>query len=381
MNKEGRKIAIQILLFLATFITTTLAGSEWVYSKSILVAGYSWSDFVQGMWFSVPLIMILTVHEFGHYFTALHHKVKTSLPYFIPVPPGLMSIGTMGAIIRIRSRVRVNIQHFDIGLAGPLAGFVLALMILFYGFTHLPPPEYVFQFHPDYEQYGLNYGDSVYTDMYFKKQALAGNPSIDVEFGDNLLFLFFEKFVADPERVPNAHELMHYPLLMAGFIALFFTSLNLLPIGQLDGGHIVYGLFGAKGHGWIATLSFLGLLFYSGLGLIDVNNLEQRDALIWSIPLLIGFYYLCLMGLKLPVKDTVMYALVIFTVQLLVTWLFHVEGYSAWLLFGFLLGRVLGVKHPPSEIELPLDEKRKILGWIALLIFVLCFSPVPITMG
>ena len=104
------------------------------------------------------------------------------------------------------------------------------MVILFYGFTHLPEPEYIFQIHPEYEQYGLRYADYVYENQ---QESI-----IDITIGKNLLFLFFENFVADPARVPNPHEIMHYPFIFAGFLSLVFTFLNLLPIGQLDGGHV-----------------------------------------------------------------------------------------------------------------------------------------------
>lgn len=388
MERETRTIIIQILLFVATFITTTFAGVEWAYGKFLFFIDntwsivwnneYTWNDFFSGMRFSVPFLLILTVHEFGHYFMAVYHRVKTSLPYYIPLPlpPGFFSIGTLGAVIRIRSRVFSNIQHFDIGLAGPLAGFIVALALLFYGFSTLPPAEYIYQFHPDYEQFGPAYADHVYTEEYITSQGGALVP----EFGSNLLFLFFSEFVADPERVPNKHELMHYPLLMAGFIALFITSLNLLPIGQLDGGHIVYGLFGRRGHRLIATVFFILLLVYSGLGYVNVY--AERDSLLWIVPLGIGFYYVCLSGVGMTQRDTLMYALIIVAVQLAAAWLYpNVKGYSGWLFFAFLVGRVLGVQHPPSEIEVPLTSGRKILGWISLGIFILCFSPAPLKLN
>lgn len=385
MEREKRRVLLQVLLFITTFITTTLAGAEWAYSKFLFVLTdsfsihwndrYTWNDFLSGMEFSVPFLLILTVHEFGHYFTALANKVRTSLPYYIPLPPGFLSIGTLGAVIRIRSRVISNVMHFDIGLAGPLAGFIVALGVLYYGFTTLPPPEYIFQFHPDYEAYGLSYADHVYTHEYFRQQG----GGTDVQFGSNLLFLFFSEFVADPQRVPNPHELMHYPVLMAGFIALFITSLNLLPIGQLDGGHVVYGLFGRKGHRAIASVFFVMLLFYSGLGAADVY--QQRDDLAWMIPVGIVFYYICLQGIGLPAGATFMYAVVIIAVQLLLAWIFPgLKGYTGWLVFAFLLGRILGVHHPPSEIEAPLTSGRKILGWICLAVFVLCFTPTPLAL-
>src|SRR5690606_26951053 len=245
------RIFIQVGLFIVTFVSTTFAGSEWVYGRSIwFTPDYSWSDFLSGMEYSIPFLVILTVHEFGHYFTAMYHRIKSSLPYYLPIPPLPFlpfSFGTLGAVIRLRQRVFSKKQNFDIGLSGPLAGFIVALGILFYGFLTLPEPEYIFTVHPEYEQYGLDYADHVYQDQ---------SKVIDVVIGKNLLFLFFEHYVADPERMPNPHEIMHYPVIFAGFLSLLFTFMNLLPVGQLDGGHIAYGLFGFRRHRIIASFVF-----------------------------------------------------------------------------------------------------------------------------
>lgn len=367
-NREAVRITGQALLFLATFVTTTLAGAEWSYGRSVYMEGFGWRDFVSGLPFSVSFLSILTVHEFGHYFTARFHGVKSSLPYYIPIPPFPLSIGTMGAVIRLRQRVYSNIQNFDIGLAGPLAGFILASGILFYGFTNLPAKEYIYQIHPEYEAYGDNYADHVYT---------SNENVIDIVVGKNLLFMFFEKFVADPERMPNPHELMHYPFLFAGFLALVFTSLNLLPIGQLDGGHVLYGLVGYKRHKQVATVAFLLLLSYAGLGLLKPN--DPIDDLLINIPLYLGFLYFAMKGLRLSTRDTIMYASILFAIQFSASWFFPtIEGYSGWMLFAFVIGRFLGIDHPPCLIEVPLDRNRKILGWVALLIFVLSFTPAPL---
>lgn len=367
-NREAVRITGQALLFLATFVTTTLAGAEWSYGRSVYMEGFGWRDFVSGLPFSVSFLSILTVHEFGHYFTARFHGVKSSLPYYIPIPPFPLSIGTMGAVIRLRQRVYSNIQNFDIGLAGPLAGFILALGILFYGFTNLPTKEYIYQIHPEYEAYGDNYADHVYT---------SNENVIDIVVGKNLLFMFFEKFVADPERMPNPHELMHYPFLFAGFLALVFTSLNLLPIGQLDGGHVLYGLVGYKRHKQVATVAFLLLLSYAGLGLLKPS--DPVDDLLINIPLYLGFLYFAMKGLRLSTRDTIMYASILFAIQFSASWFFPtIEGYSGWMLFAFVIGRFLGIDHPPCLIEVPLDRNRKILGWVALLIFVLSFTPAPL---
>src|SRR6478609_845599 len=371
MPKETRTILLQILLFIITFITTTFAGAEWTHGKSVLAGDFTWNDFVGGMEYSIPFLLILTVHEFGHYFTAIYYNVKSSLPYYIPFPPLPFSIGTMGALIRLRSRVPSKVQNFDIGIAGPLAGFIMAMIILFYGFTHLPSNDFIFQIHPEYKVYGANYADYVYQDQ---------KPGVmDVTFGDNLLFYFFKNVIADPARIPNPHELMHYPFLLAGYLSLIFTCLNLLPIGQLDGGHVVYGLFGYRIHRIIATVFFSVVIFYAGFGFVKPT--DPPDTLLLWVPGYLVFLYIAFSGLKLSKRDTVMYALLMFAAQFSLSWMLPgVEGYSGWLLFVFVIGRFVGIDHPPCEIEEPLNGPRIVLGWLALAIFVLCFSPAPLVM-
>lgn len=371
MNPKLKSYLIHSSLFIVTLVTTTLAGAEWTHGKSVLVPGYSWADFYSGLPYAICFLTILTAHEFGHYFTAVFYKVRTTLPYFIPLPPIPMMFGTLGALIRIKQQVKSTQQHFDIGIAGPLAGFVFALGFLWYGFTHLPPPEYIFEIHPEYQQYGLNYAQYVYQPEFFQ------NGGLDVYLGKNLLFLFFENVVGDPERIPNVHEIIHYPYLFAGFLSLIFTSINLLPIGQLDGGHVLYGLVGHSWHRRIASAIFLVFLFYAGLGF--VHPADGLDVLVYKIPLFIGFMYLSMRGLGLSKRDTWMYALGIFAIQYGIVTVFPLaRGYSGWLLFSFIIGRFIGIKHPPSEIEERLSPARIALGWLALLIFVLCFAPNPL---
>jgi membrane-associated protease RseP (regulator of RpoE activity) len=371
MNPKIKSYLIHSSLFIVTFITTTLAGAEWTHGKSVLVPGYSWNDFYSGLPYAICFLTILTAHEFGHYFTAVYYKVRTTLPYFIPLPPIPMMFGTLGALIRIKQHIKSTQQHFDIGIAGPLAGFVFAIGFLYYGFTHLPPPEYIFEIHPEYQQYGLNYAQYVYQPEFLQ------NGTLDVFLGKNLLFLFFENFAGDPERIPNVHEIIHYPFLFAGFLSLVFTSINLLPIGQLDGGHVLYGLVGHTWHRRIASVIFLAFLFYAGLGF--VHPADGLDVLIYKIPLFIGFMYLSMRGLNLSKRDTWMYALGIFVIQYAVVTVFpHARGYSGWLLFSFLIGRFIGIQHPQSEIEERLNPARIVLGWLALFIFILCFAPNPL---
>lgn len=370
MNKSTKNYLIQGILFLSTFICTTLAGATWTYGKSIFSGDFTWADFESGLPYSICFLSILTVHEFGHYLTAKYHRIDSTLPYYIPLPPFPFFIGTLGALIRLKSRVISTRQHFDIGIAGPLAGFVVAFGFLWYGFTHLPPPEYIFGFHPAYEQFGLNYAQHVYTPEFMQGGA-------DVVIGKNLLFLFFENFVADPTRVPNPHEVIHFPFLFAGYLSLVFTSINLLPIGQLDGGHVLYGLLGYRKHYFVAAVVFVIFLFYAGLGYVDPRDTTQN--LLWKIPLSLVFYFFALKGLSLSQVNTIVLALSMFAVQYALGFFIPgIRGYPGWLLFAFLIGRMVGVAHPPSQDETPLSNGRKILGWIALVIFVLCFTPNPL---
>lgn len=370
MSPNLRTAFIHGGLFIVTLITTTLGGAEWTYGKSIFNPGYTWSDFQDGLPYALAFLGILTVHEFGHYFTAMVHRIKATLPYYIPLPWFIFPLGTMGAVIRIKGHVSSKQQHFDIGIAGPLAGFVVALGVLWYAFTHLPPPDYIFQVHPEYAKYGLDYARFVYQPEIMQKGM------VDIHIGKNLIFQFFETFVADPSRIPNVHEVIHYPLLFAGFLSLVFTSINLLPIGQLDGGHVLYGLVGYSLHRIIATIIFIAFLFFSVLGLF--SPADPPEKLLW-IPALIFFLYLSLTGLRWDRKNTLLAAVAIFTVQYVLKMYFPtLEGYPTWMPFAFLIGRFVGVPHPQSEIENPLTTGRKVLGCLALVIFVLCFTPNPL---
>lgn len=373
MTPKIKSALIHAGLFIVTFVTTTMAGAEWNFGKSILAPDYSWADFASGLPYSICFLTILTCHEFGHYFTAIYYRVRTTLPYYIPLPPFFPFLGTLGALIRIKSHIRSAKENFDIGIAGPLAGFVVAVAFLIYGFVTLPPVEYLYQFHPEYEKYGVNYADHAYGDDQLKEGM------IDVVVGKSLLYQFLESVFADPARVPNAHEIMHYPFLFAGFLSLVFTCLNLLPIGQLDGGHVLYGLVGYKWHRIIATSLFLAFIFYSGLGVVHPH--QPIDELMLQIPFYVFFLFVAFRSMFSSIRDRLLYALAMFTIQYSIVWIFpFVHGYSGWLVFLFVIGAFIGVRHPPSEIEAPLDAKRKILGWLALLIFVLCFSAEPIAL-
>jgi len=395
---KKRKRYIHLILFLATLVTTTLAGTWWIYGKDFLDPTLTSQDIFDGLSFSIPFLLILSVHEFGHYFTAKHYNIDVTLPYFIPFFPFAFSIGTFGAVIRIKSKIESNTQNFDVGIAGPLAGFVVALFVLYYGFTHLPEKEHIYNIHPEYEYFGADYELYVYDqDTFLLNHDLAKiNPQAALSYpdtiwfrkdgpkiylGDNLLFSFFKEYVVeDKSKVPNEHEIMHYPWLLAGFLALFFTALNLMPVGQLDGGHVLYGLVGSKNHRLISSGVFLVFVYYAGLGAINPHDVNQdfSDLLIY-IPLYIFFLYIVFYSFSKDVKTRLMIAVVVFALQFLTSYLYpDIHGYRGWLVFAFLLGRVLGVHHPPTLIEEPIGTNRQVLGWLALLIFIISFSPQPL---
>ena len=394
MSPNTRTHLIQGLLFLATIITTTMAGAEWMFGnifsfvssavhflaekmsgKDIPLTStpMGWTQFFAGFQFSIPFLAILTIHEFGHYFTAKSHQVKVTLPYYIPMWFGIsQSIGTMGAFIRITSVVRSRLKFFDIGIAGPLAGFIAALVVLYYGFTHLPPPEYIFTIHPEYARYGLSYPQFAYE-----------NAEGNLALGDNILFWFFKTFVADPARVPHAYEMTHYPYIFAGYLALFFTSLNLIPIGQLDGGHILYGMMGKKKFDFVAPALFVVFIFYAGLGMFRTEDFAiNSDSVFYehllSLFIYIYFLYICLRKISENPANAIMLSLMIVVAQFGATYMRpDWDGYSGFLPFIFILGRFLGIRHPETEDNKPIGTARMILGIFALIIFIISFSPKP----
>ncbi|MCC9166882.1 site-2 protease family protein [Pontibacter harenae] len=422
-SRKLRQYGLHLLLFCITLVTTTIAGAEWQLGKLFFLSteGFdgtgtlTWAQAVAGLYFSVPFLGVLTVHEFGHYFTAKHYRTHVTLPYYIPLWFGITSsIGTMGAFIRIKSQIISRKQFFDIGVAGPLAGFVVALPLLWYGFTHLPDPAYIFTIHPEYKQFGLDYAQHVYNNDF-------GNFAL----GKNLLFLLFERFVADPAFMPNRYEIMHYPFLFAGYLSLFFTALNLLPIGQLDGGHVLYGLIGNTRFNRLSPIFFICFILYAGLGVISPYTVP-----VWSVELLIVFapftywafwkllkstrlgflvamimlllqysfattfpdyegyiwmwsfyllYLVFVLETAVPKPLYALYlALLVVGVQLAISLAFpDADGYSGWLVFGLLLSRIMGIYHPSCPDERPLTPTQKALGVLAFAIFILCFTPSP----
>ncbi len=317
---ENKRPYLVPLLFVITLLVTTFAGMEWIAAKSVIFGGFEWEDLWSGfVYYAFPFLAFLTCHEFGHYFMAKYRNVRVTLPYYIPFwIPVFLSFGTMGAFIRIQEMIKDRNNYFDIGIAGPLAGFVVALGFLVYGYAHLPGVEYVFNIHPDYAAYGAAYGDVVYQGL---------DTSGVMRVGDSLLSGWIRDVFADPSRIPHPNELTHYPFILAGFLGLFFTALNLMPIGQLDGGHILFSLIGEKWFNRVSPVLFGIFVFYAGLGFFTVD--ELRNALSggeyetgFNFLIFVYVMYLCFSKITENRQTNWIIALSIVLAQLLLNYLF-----------------------------------------------------------
>ena len=310
-NKKHSPI-IHIVLFIITIATTLIAGTEWITGKP---GPYDFFSLAVALPYSFSVLFILGVHEFGHYFAARYHKVDVTLPYFIPFPPlaGFLNFGTMGAIIRTRSIVVTNKAMFDIGIAGPIAGFIEAIIVLVFGYSNLPDPQYILSIHPDY--FSPSYGQN----------------AISLKFGSSILFeLFNSIFQTSTNFIPPMTEIYHYPYLTAGWLGLFVTAMNMIPVGQLDGGHIVYSMFNVRKHEIIASVSMILLILLGVFGTLD-TFLE------------FGTNF----------------------------------GWTGWLFWALILNFVIKIKHPPVFNFKPLDTKRMMLGYFSLFILIISFAPSP----
>lgn len=279
--------ALHLLLFLVTVVTTLYAGLEGEFGgemPKLLTVLRNPLLLLQGLPFAATLLSILTVHELGHYFTARHYGIRVSLPYFIPAPVGL---GTFGAFIKMQSPVTDRRALFDVGASGPLAGLVLALPALFIGLSR----SQVLPLH----------------------QIPRGEP--ELVLGPSLLFTVALQLVFG--HLPADQTIALSPVALAAWFGLFVTALNLLPMGQLDGGHIAYALLGRR-HQLVGVLT-IGILFALG------GVFQQFVWLFWA-----------------------------------------------------LLGLALGLRHPPPLDDLtPLDPGRRVVGILSFLLFLSLFTPFP----
>ena len=389
---QNERYWLHLLLFFLTVLSTTWAGAEMtgrflIYESAsplFSIAGIpiSWAFILDGFTFGGSLLLFLTVHEFGHYFAARRHGVLTSLPYYIPFP--FNGIGTFGAVIRIKQQIPSTRKLFDIGAAGPLAGFVVALLVLVVGFATLPTPDYLegMPGHDRLKEYIAQNGS--FPDEMPQESVENGNVTLMV--GMTPLYWILSKFFTD---VPPMWEMYHYPLLFAGWLGLFFTALNLLPVGQLDGGHIMYALVGPKWHSRLAKSFVLLLLLSGGIGFI-----HEMKPVFWSWdpllgeflwPVLSGIIFLYLYKIFEGSFKLIAPSLIVLVAAIAagssVKGIVDHMGYSGWLVWCLLIILLIRVDHPPVLYMEPLTKNRKMLAILSLIIFALCFSIKPLYIG
>jgi membrane-associated protease RseP (regulator of RpoE activity) len=335
--KKKSPLWLHLFLFAFTFVTTMIAGTQWVMKNYLDLTNWHY-----GLTYAVLIMSFLTSHEMGHYIASKIHKVDASLPFFLPVPiPDLNPFGTFGAVIATRSPITNRKALFDIGIAGPLAGFVVSLLILIWGFTHLPAKETIYQIHPEYL---INYNGEI--------------PQTGLHFGDNLLFYILSKIFANPNGwLPPMNEIYHYPFLCVGWFGLFVTVLNLLPFGQLDGGHILFAMFGERQ--WkIAKILWWAMVIF-GLG----SLLDSLLLLLEEVDYPASFY--------IWLQDN----LAPFLKQLKNTLPIWFNAWGGWLFWAIITKIFIKLPHPYIPSNEPLGKIRFALGFFAILILVLSFTP------
>lgn len=322
---------IPLLLYILTILTTTIAGTIWAGKHYFEITNWHY-----GLPYSLLLMAFLSAHEFGHYFASRYHKVDATLPYFLPMPIMFLSpFGTFGAFIKTNEPIPSRKALFDIGVAGPLAGFVVCLIILIIGMTNLPPKEFLYSIHPEYMGHG---GETSPYGLYF---------------GTTILYELIAKiFVSPGEYLPPMNEIYHYPFLCVGWFGMFVTALNMIPIGQLDGGHVIYSMFGKK-QGIISRV-FWWILLIIGIGNfagIALEYIEQQVYLFFPTSQILNiFAWLKTHG----------------------AWYF--EGWNGWLFWVFITRFFMKIDHPPMRVRKPIGRPRMIIGYIAIAIFVVSFS-------
>jgi membrane-associated protease RseP (regulator of RpoE activity) len=286
------------------FGLTALSMQATAMNENPAASGHTW--FAMAAYQAVSLLSILLVHELGHYIAARLHRVPASPPYFLPLP--LLSIfGTLGAVITMNDRIRSRKALLDIGAAGPIAGMVVAIPVLCWGLSlSTVTPRSI----------------SGYT-----------------QEGQSLLYWLMKRLVLGP--IAPDHDVQLHPMAFAGWGGLFLTMINLLPWGQLDGGHIAYALFGERQHRfatWVRR-ALLGVFAYN-LGVLVLPVLLQRSAQ--------------------PLADAIAAS---------AFWL-------VWYGITGLMARISGEQHPPFEPG-ELGTGRKVVAVACLVLFVLLFLPTP----
>jgi membrane-associated protease RseP (regulator of RpoE activity) len=299
---------LNIALFLATMLTTTIQGALMRHGEAGIF------PLVDGLSFSIPLMSILFCHEMGHYIAARIHRVPASLPYFVPLPPGIGMFGTMGAVI-LQSRTSDRRKLIDIGAAGPLAGLVVAIPVLVYGLALSPvgPIEGGFQ------------------------------------EGNSLLYAVLKRLVCGAWLPNHGIDVNLHPIAFAGWAGLLVTMLNLLPISQLDGGHVAIAFFGNR-YGRASQFLRRMLLPLAVLVTAAVYSTTSQD--------------LARLGLAGNLSP----------------WSIAIPAGSVWLVWYVMLGLLRrlagGIDHPPVD-DRPLPQSRALLFWTVVVSFILIFMPTP----
>ncbi len=299
-----------LVLFLATVATTLWMGFE--LSPATPAPALTFGTVVRGGFpFAASLVAILFTHEMGHYVLARRYGVRATLPYFIPVPFGA---GTLGAVIRMRSPIPSRRATLDIGAAGPLAGLALAIPLLLLGLSLSEVRE---------TGAAAAIAGSPLQSPYALVRALVAHQPIrgaagGVElFGDSAITWAAGRLVFG--ALPAGRDVFLHPVALAAWLGLLVTTLNLVPLGQLDGGHVLYALLGrrrARAVGRLVSAALLGA----------------------------GLFF---------------------------TW--------SWLLWWALTRFVIGFGHPPALVEEPLGPGRKAIAWLSLALFLATFVPVPVS--
>jgi membrane-associated protease RseP (regulator of RpoE activity) len=304
---------LNLCLFVLTFVSAFLSGT-FLRDTQLPVPVSKAGDFLglphevlqQALSFSAALLFIMLCHEMGHFVLARMHKVDATWPYFIPAP-GFSIVGTLGAVIKLRSLPRTRRALLDIGAAGPIAGFLATIPVLYIGLRLST----VVNAEGPYEQWNLfDAGVAWFRTGHWP-------PIRDAfDFGSPLGMNLMQRLVVG--TLPSGKVLALHPVAVAGWFGLLLTSLNLLPLGQLDGGHVLFGA-------------------------------SQRLHRLLGPPLAAGLL-----------------ALGVFT------------SFSGWILWGLLMGLGLGVHPPLAEAEESLDGPRKLLVVASVVLFALSFCPVPL---
>jgi membrane-associated protease RseP (regulator of RpoE activity) len=307
---SARRILLHSILFILTAFTTTLTGAAWSIESqgepgsiaaSLLaphvalfraIAAGHYEALLTGLLFSSTLLLMLGAHEFGHYFACRFYGIRATLPFFIPAPPApLTPFGTFGAVIKIKDPITSRRALFDIGIAGPLAGFALAIPASLIG-------------------------------LMFAKAApvIASDSGAGFQMNDPLLFVIITRMFGLP------HMVAWNPIWLASWAVLLVTSLNLFPVGQLDGGHVLYAVTGPRIHKWVSRI------VCAAVGVLAIVSLVRYHSPIW-------------------------------------------------ILWTFVLLFLLRAGHPPTLEDEPLGAGRIALAVLAILVFLVCFMPFPMSIS